>query len=327
MQNTTGKQIVRARIASVERLEDFDDEYVYDVGMKDTSQPWFFGNNILVHNSLYCTIAKLLSDNPTVDEAVRVADDIGKQINDSFPEFNRRAFLCQPGYDEFIKTGRELVADRGFYIQKKRYVIHVVDKEGKRKDELKAMGVDMRKTTTPRPIREFLRKTCYDLLTGIDNKTIDQYIMTYRDAIIDDVPLVEIGLPKGVKKVEIYTQAFYENSRTRLPGHTAASILYNEYRQLHNDVISMPITSGTKIRVYNLQYDIEHRGRMFNSIAIPTDTEVLPQWFEETFVPIIDRLLHAKKLVDNTLHNMFDSIPRHVPTRHMEALEEEFDWS
>ncbi len=277
-------------------------------------------------DSLYCTLSAILPPNPKPSFVVKVADQIGKQINESFPQFNREAFLCQPGFDCFIKTGRELVADKGFYIQKKRYVIHVIDKEGKAKDELKAMGVDMRKTTTPRPVREFLRKTCYDLLTGVPDSVIDENIMAYRDAMIDEYPLMEVGLPKGVKKVELYTQAFKENPSTRIPGHISASILYNDWLRLNNDVVSLPITSGMKIKVFNLEYDMLHEGRLFKSIAIPTDTDVIPDWFMSEFAPKIDRVKHSKKLIDNMLHNMFDSIPRHVPTRHMQALQEEFVW-
>lgn len=298
---------------------------VYDIEVEDVHN--FFANDILVHNSGYFTLDKILPPSPTVEFVVRIADQIGEEINVSFPEFNRKAFLCQPGFDVYITTGRELVADKGFYIQKKRYVIHVVDKEGKRKDELKAMGVDMRKTTTPRHIKAFLRKTCYDLLTGRPDLEIDNYIMEFRDTTIDVTPLVEVGFPKGIKKVELYTEAFNGNPRTRLPGHVAASILYNDYRMLNNDVISLPITSGMKIRIFNFDTDFFHQGRMFNSIAIPTDAEEVPDWFLDEFAPRIDRIKHANKLVDNMLHNMFDSILRPVPTRHMQALEQDFDWS
>lgn len=277
-------------------------------------------------DSGYFTLAGILPPNPAPEFVIQVADKIGDEINRSFPEFVRTAFLCNPGFDHHMKTGRELVADRGFFIEKKRYVIHVIDKEGKKKDDLKAMGVDMRKTTTPRHIKDFLRSTCYQLLTGKPDKEIDEYIMSFRDSILDDVPLTDLGLPKGVKKVELYTEAFLENPSTRLPGHVAASILYNAHRDLNEDVTSLPITSGMKIKVFNLKHDVQHNGRMFNSIALPTDTEELPVWFAEQFIPQIDRALHSKKLVDNMLHNMFDAIPRHVPTRHMEALNEEFDW-
>lgn len=277
-------------------------------------------------DSGYFTLANILPPNATKEFVVKLADQIAAEINESFPAFNRKAFLCQPGFDQHIKTGRELVADRGFFIQKKRYVIHVVDKEGKAKDELKAMGVEMRKTTTPRDVKQFLRNSATMLLKGVPAKELDEYIVAYRDKIIDDVPLMEIGLPKGIKKIEFYTEEFRNNPKTRIPGHTSAALLYNEFRERYKDNQSLQISSGMKIKVFNFKYEFEHDGRMFKSIALPTDTEEIPQWFTEDFVPLIDRITHSKKLVDNMLHNMFDSIPRHVPTRHMQAIEEEFEF-
>jgi hypothetical protein len=137
---------------------------------------------------------------------------------------------------------------------------------------------------------------------------------------------MEIGLPKGIKKIELYTEEFRNNPRTRIPGHTSAALLYNEFRERYKDNQSLQISSGMKIKVFNFKYEFEHDGRMFKSIALPTDTEEIPQWFADDFVPLIDRITHSKKLVDNMLHNMFDSIPRHVPTRHMQAIEEEFEF-
>lgn len=298
---------------------------VYDIEVDGVHN--FFANDILVHNSLYCTIKNLLPSESSLDEVVNLADRIGSEINDSFPEYNQRAFLCQPSFSKFIKTGRELVADRGFYIQKKRYVIHVVDKEGKRVDTIKAMGVDMRKTTCPRPVKEFLRNVCRSLLTrSCSDSELDETIMSFRDSLIDEYPLMEIGLPKGIKKIELYTEAFRESASTRLPGHVAAGILYNEYMKEYKDTVSLPITSGMKIRVFDLEYPMLYDGRYFKSVALPTDTEEIPPWFMKIFAPRIDRIKHARKLVDNCLHNMFDSIPRHVPTRHQQALNQEFDW-
>ena len=40
------------KIQSVEKLDDFIDEYVYDIEMEDKSHT-FIANNILVHNSVY----------------------------------------------------------------------------------------------------------------------------------------------------------------------------------------------------------------------------------------------------------------------------------
>ena len=43
-------------VTCVEQLEDFVDEYVYDLEMEDSNQPWFFANDILIHNSLYFSL-------------------------------------------------------------------------------------------------------------------------------------------------------------------------------------------------------------------------------------------------------------------------------
>ena len=45
-------------IASIERLDDFDDEYVYDVEVDDTHT--FVANDSLVHNSIYCEAGQIL---------------------------------------------------------------------------------------------------------------------------------------------------------------------------------------------------------------------------------------------------------------------------
>ena len=44
-------------IASIEKLEDFDDEYVYDLEVDDTHM--FFANDILVHNSIYVELGRI----------------------------------------------------------------------------------------------------------------------------------------------------------------------------------------------------------------------------------------------------------------------------
>ena len=45
-------------IESVEQLEDFDDEYVYDI---ETDNHMFFANDILVHNSNYMDLTDILN--------------------------------------------------------------------------------------------------------------------------------------------------------------------------------------------------------------------------------------------------------------------------
>ena len=44
-------------IDTIEQLEDFDDEYVYDIEVDDTHT--FFANDILAHNSIYVEFGRI----------------------------------------------------------------------------------------------------------------------------------------------------------------------------------------------------------------------------------------------------------------------------
>lgn len=243
-------------------------------------------------------------------EAIKIADTVADLVNKSFQKFMQDAFLCTPGYDDIIKSGREVVSDRGIFVDKKRYVLHLVDLDGHSVDKLKTMGLEMKKTTTPKPIQKFLETTISMILSNESWQDVEKYVISFRDGVVKDLDVFDIGLPKGVKKVEEYTQQYHITGMdTRLPGHVAASIHYNECLEKFNDKESPMIISNTKIKVFYLD---QMYGK-FKSIALPTDIEIIPSWFTDNFV--VDRALHAEKLIDNNLAHIFTAIKQEVPTR------------
>lgn len=246
-------------------------------------------------------------------DATKIADFVADRVNKSFPAFMREAFLCQPGYDEHIKCGREVVSDAGIFVDKKRYVLHLVDLDGNVVDKLKVMGLEMRKTTTPKPIQKFLQKTVSMILSGEDWDTVNQFIIDYRDNVLYSMDLMDIGLPKGVKKVEEYAQkkalGTDENGKKyAIPGHVSATLHFNHCLEKYGDVENEQIASNTKIKVFYLKKPVDG----FKSIALPTDIERIPKWFTENFE--VDRALHAEKLIDNNLGHIFKAIGQEVPT-------------
>lgn len=245
-----------------------------------------------------------------IDTAVKVADRVGDLVNESFPDFMRESFLCSSGFDEIIKAGREIVSDHGIFVDKKRYILHVADNEGYRVDKLKVMGLDTKKTTLPKEISKELNTFIERYLKGESWEVIAEDIVTFKDKIETTDDIMSIGLPKGVKRVEHYTQelkAYGEG--VRLPGHVAASILYNICREKYKDHESLPITSGMKIKVFYLTSKV---GR-FKSIAVPVDIEQVPQWFLDDFT--VDRQAHTERLVDKPLGNIIKAIGKDVPSR------------
>jgi DNA polymerase elongation subunit (family B) len=246
------------------------------------------------------------------DEANNVADAIAKMVNLSFKPFMQDVFLCNPGYDERVSTGLELVSDSALFVIKKRYVLHLINFEGEKVDKLKVRGLEMRKTTTPKPVKEFLETVITMLLKKAPMEELDQHIITFRDKTTLDVPFFELGLPIGVKNVESYTNDYKMNGdKAKLPGHVAASVHFNECLARYDDKITMPITSGMKIKVFYLK---EKQGK-FKSIALPTDIDIIPEWFIMDYQPLIDREKQADRLVDDNIRLIFKAIGKAVPTR------------
>lgn len=244
-----------------------------------------------------------------IETAIKIADRVGELVNDSFPQFVSDNFLCKTGFDNIIKTGREIISDRGIFVDKKRYILHIADNEGNRTDKIKVMGLDTKKTTLPKHVSTNLNNFIGRYLKGEEWDVIAPEIVSYKEQLGSTEDIMSIGLPKGVKGVEDYTQRFKVDNNTFLPGHVAASIFYNMCLEQFNDKESTPIMSGMKIKVF---YLTQTYGR-FKSIAIPVDIEQIPSWFIQNFS--VDRNAHITRLVDKPLGNIIKAIGKVPPSR------------
>lgn len=246
---------------------------------------------------------------PTIEQAIEKSDQVAQQVNDSFPKFMSDTFLCTDQFNKFITTGREIVSDRGIFVEKKRYILHVVDVEGKRCDKMKVMGLDTKKTTLPKVVADKINNFIEQFLKGKDWTELTYDIVDYKTYLETDAYVFDIGMPKGIKGVNEYTSAHIQDPKTRLPGHVAAAILYNQCLELYNDKESLPILSGMKIKYFYLK---RPHGR-FKSIALPTDSPFVPQWFKDNFE--IDRRAHVQRLIDNPLDNIIKAIGKRAPSK------------
>lgn len=254
----------------------------------------------------------------TAEEAIKTADYVAEVVNNSYQQFMQESFLCQPNFDSLVRCGREVVADRGIFVEKKRYILHLVDIEGKAVDKCKVMGLDTKKTTLPVAISNKLNRFVERYLKGEEWEDISYSIVDYKQELLETPCVMDIGLPKGIKGVVEYTTNFENDYKTRLPGHVAAAIHYNMMLKEYDDKVSFPIMSGMKIKVFNLKVPC---GR-FTSIALPTDAEFVPEWFINNFV--IDKKLHIEKLVDNPLQNILKAVDKRPPSKDSLVFEEEW---
>lgn len=261
----------------------------------------------------------ILPNDPTdIDAVIKKANDAGKYVNDSFQEFMQEQFLCNPGYDNLIKSVMEMVSDRCILIKKKKYIFHIIDSEGKRVDKIKSTGVDTKKTTIPKPISKKLNEFIDRLLKGEDwDVSIAPDIVQFKKELRTGTNLeigndiMILGAPIGVKNIESYTKKYsVEGLKANLPGHVAGAIHWNELLEQYGDRTSPKITSGMKIRVFYLTRTF---GR-FKNISVPGDIDELPNWFIDNFEPLIDKPLQLEKLVDGPIKNVIKAIGKLPPT-------------
>ena len=281
-----------------------------------TGEAVIYGDTDSIYFSAWPTLSKdenfMKSWNK--DVAVNIYDQLAENTNLSFPEFMERAFHCPRKSGAIIKAGRELVADRGLFITKKRYAVNIYDKEGDRLDlydekraakkgvipsmgKIKAMGLDLKRADTPKYIQNFLMNVLIDVLRGHERQAIVDKIVQFKTEL-EKQPSWTMGSPKGVNKLTWYgEQQEKSDKKINMPGHVRASLNWNYLRTLNNDNYSQKIVDGMKIVVCKLKDNLLG----MTSIAYPTDELRLPQWFLE--LPFDDKDM-INTLVDEKINNL-----------------------
>ena len=229
-------------------------------------------------------------------------DNIADQVNDSFPAFMEQAFHCPRDAGALIKAGRELVASNSLFITKKRYAVLIYDLEGKRLDiddkpgKIKAMGLDLKRSDTPKVIQEFLYEILEKVLTGTPRETIVERIREFKYEF-KERPAWEKGSPKRVNNLTAYGAKEEKEGKANMPGHVRAALNWNNLRRMNSDKYSQQIVDGMKTIVCKLKPN----PLGWTSIGYPTDEQRLPKWFTE--LPFDNELMEAT-VVDQKIDNL-----------------------
>jgi DNA polymerase elongation subunit (family B) len=236
------------------------------------------------------------------ETCIALYDSIADQVNQSFPGFMERAFHVPREMGEVIRGGREVVASRGLFITKKRYAVMIIDREGRRVDvngspgKVKAMGLDLKRSDTPKIIQDFLSEVLNDVLTGVIRDAVVEKIRDFKYAFAER-PGWEKGSPKRVNNLTQYSKKEEREGRANMPGHVRAGMNWNTLRRMNSDNYSMQIVDGMKAIVCKLRPN----ALGWTSIAYPTDELHLPQWFRE--LPFDDAEMEAT-VVDQKIDNL-----------------------
>jgi DNA polymerase elongation subunit (family B) len=156
-------------------------------------------------------------------------------------------------FETKIYFKREVIADRGIWVAKKRYALNVYNNEGVQYKEpkLKVMGLEIVRSSTPEPVRDALKQAVKLALTGTEQELQD-YIREFETKYRKLEPEL-IAFPRGVNGVDKYTDrsSIYKPAT---PMHVRGALLYNFYlKEQQIDKKYELISEGDKIKFIYLK--------------------------------------------------------------------------
>jgi len=151
-------------------------------------------------------------------------------------------------YKQKMRMKREGLSDKGIWTAKKRYILNVYNNEGVQYSEpqLKVMGLEMVKSSTPSVIRGKMYDTIKLMINGSQDdvqKFISEFKTTFKT-----LPPEEVSFPRGVNGLREYSDStsMYKKGT---PIHVKGAILYNHYlKQMKLDKKYPAIQEGEKLK-------------------------------------------------------------------------------
>ena len=199
-------------------------------------------------DSIYVRFKELIdkvSPNNPVDFLNKVAEEkIEPFINECYDELAQYMYV----YDNKMEMAREVIADKGIWTAKKRYILNVHDSEGVRfkEPELKVMGIESVKSSTPHACRERIKASLKVIVTE-DEKSVNQFIQDFRKEFMN-LPVESMAFPRsvnGIRKWGDKSSIFKKGT----PMHIKGALIYNYLLKKHKLTNKYPlIMDGEKLK-------------------------------------------------------------------------------
>ena len=194
-------------------------------------------------------VDKFIKDQSDKQKVIALMDKICEEklqpfIDESYDELAQYVHA----YAQKMVMKREGLSDKGIWTAKKRYILNVYNNEGVqyKEPQMKVMGLEMVKSSTPSAIRQKMKESIKIMLQGTEDD-IHKFIAEFK-AEFNSLPPEEISFPRGLNGLKEYSDkvTMYKKGT---PIHVKGAILYNHYLQQLGLTKQYPlIQNGEKLK-------------------------------------------------------------------------------
>lgn len=240
-------------------------------------------------DSGYFNLPIEITEDDTIDDIVGLCDSIAEEVDSAFPEFVKMAFNCPEERKDTVKTDREVVADRSFFVTKKRYAMRVIDDEGKRVNKTKMMGLEIKKADTATSVKAFLKKMVTMVLDGCDRDDLLEAKKQFKEEFFQ-MGIRDISPAMPANRLADYERQLEAQGNMKgFPYHMRAALHYNSLCGVKDRKIYV----GEKFYVCNI------KGSKSKYISMPVDLNRTPEIVESVIIDYQVMWKKAEKKINN----------------------------
>jgi DNA polymerase elongation subunit (family B) len=229
-------------------------------------------------DSVYITfdmlVNKVFKKGTENSKIISFLDKVAKEKLEPFIDksYSELAILVN-AFDQKMSMKREVIADKGIWTAKKRYILNVHDSEGVRyeKPKLKIMGIEAVKSSTPSSCREAIRESL-NLIMNTNETILQEYIQEFR-GLFEKLPFEDVAFPRGVSKLYKYIE-----QPKSIPIHVRGALVYNNALEEYNLKRKYEtIKEGEKIKFCYMKLPNPIKSNVISiSSTLPSEFELEP---------------------------------------------------